>query len=182
MKLLYILMLFPFLSCSAQNKLKIETILAAPARVTAQNTETGIIYSQSRYVTQTARLEHAILMQNQSDNKLIFQLQGNISSGGLSINKVKKIRFEKAEPIGDSITLKYFLEIVNIAGKEGATVQGYNYSKMQSHTIPKNAKVIKIELYEDRITQRTGSKLPKLKLVAEKSFDLSTKKNITNPN
>ena len=178
MKLLYILMLFPFLSCSAQNKLKIETILAAPARVTAQNTETGRIYSQSRYVTQTARLEHAILMQNQSDNKLIFQLQGN----GLSINKVKKIRFEKSEPIGDSITLKYYVEIVNIAGKEGATVQGYNYSKMESYTIPKNAKVIKIELYEDRVTQRTGSKLPKLKLVAEKSFDSTNKMNITNPN
>ncbi|MDM1298316.1 hypothetical protein HXZ94_07350 [Empedobacter falsenii] len=167
-------MLFPFLSCSSQTKLKIETILSAPAIVTVQNAETGRTYSQSRYVTQTARLEHAILMQSQSDKQLIFLLQGNIVSAGLSINKVKKIRFEKAEQIGDSITLKYYVEIVNIGGKESATVAGYNYSKEESYKIPKDVKAIKIELYEDRIKQRTGSKIPKLKLVAEQTVDLST--------
>ena len=175
MKLLYILMLFPFLSCSPQSKLKIEMILSAPARVTVQDVKTGRTYSQSRYVTQTERMEHAILIQSQSGNELIFLLQGNIASGGLSINKIKKIRFEKAEQIGDSITLKYYVEIVNLAGKEAATVEGYNYSKEELYTIPKDVKAIKIELYENRIEQRTGSKLPKLKLVAEQTFDLSTK-------
>ena len=120
-------------------------------------------------------MEHAILIQSQSGNELIFLLQGNIASGGLSINKIKKIRFEKAEQIGDSITLKYYVEIVNLAGKEAATVEGYNYSKEELYTIPKDVKAIKIELYENRIEQRTGSKLPKLKLVAEQTFDLSTK-------
>lgn len=171
----YIILLFPFLSCSVQNKLKIETILAAPARVTSQNVETGRTYPRSTYVIVTPLLDHAILMLNQSDKTIDLLLQGNISSSGLSINNIKKIRLKKTEQVGDVITLKYYVEIVNISGKEGSTVQGYNYSKVESYKIPDKVKTLKVELYEDRISQRTGSKLPKLKLVAEHFFDLTMK-------
>lgn len=44
MKLFYILMLIPFWSCSAQQKLKIETILVEPSRVTKENPETGKVF------------------------------------------------------------------------------------------------------------------------------------------
>ena len=87
----YIILLFPFLSCSVQNKLKIETILAAPARVTSQNVETGRTYPRTTYVIVTPLLDHAILMLNQSDKTIDLLLQGNISSSGLFINNVKKI-------------------------------------------------------------------------------------------
>ncbi|WP_185145652.1 hypothetical protein [Empedobacter tilapiae] len=69
--------------------------------------------------------------------------------------------------------MKFYVEIVNIAGKEGATIKGYNYSKEENYNIPKDVKVINIELYEDRLSQRTGSKHPKLKLVAQQIFDIN---------
>lgn len=171
MKLPYILMFIPFLNCLGQNKLKIETIMAQPATVTAVVPETGRKYNRSTYVTVTKRVDPAIVLQTKADHQVKFLLQGNISSQGLSANKVRKIRFEKGNQQGNSITLKYYVEIVHIPGKEGATVHGYNYSKEEIYKIPKDINVIHIELYEDRIKQRTGSKSPKLKLVANEIFD-----------
>ncbi|MGV0924572.1 hypothetical protein [Empedobacter tilapiae] len=173
MKLLYLLILFPLLNCSGQSNLKIETIITKPTRITSQDLETGKTFERSTYIPITKRLEPTILIQDKSENNLTFLLQGNINSAGLSINKIKKIRFEKSELIDETITLKYFAEIEYIAGKEGANVQGYNYTKQEMYKIPRGIKKINIELYEDRIIQRAGSKHPKLKLVAQQIFDIN---------
>lgn len=174
MKWHYIIILFAFVGCSAQTKLKVETILATPKIVTAQDPETGKKYQKTNFVTITQRLEPAIVMHEKNEKKIRFSLQGNINSGGHSIHKVRKIRFEKEKSLEHSILLKYYVEIVYVAGKEGANVRGYNYSKEETYTIPKGIKDIKIELYQDRVKQRTSSKNPKLKLVAQQIVEFST--------
>ena len=90
MKLLYLLILFPLLNCSGQSNLKIKTIITKPTRITSQNLETGRTYTRSTYLPVTKTLEHAILVQSKAEKTLTFLLQGNITSQGLSINKVKK--------------------------------------------------------------------------------------------
>ncbi|WP_413531945.1 hypothetical protein [Empedobacter brevis] len=171
MKLHYLFIFFPFFNCSTQNKLKIETIIETPSRITSQNTEAR----KNNPKSNTKRLEHAIFIKNKSNKNLALKLQGNISSGGLSIYNVRKIHLEEGQKIGNSMTLKYNVEILNIPGKESANVKGYNYSKEEYYKIPKDVEIIKVELYEDYVTQRMHSNLPKSKLLVEKIIDLSTK-------
>ncbi|MGJ1366072.1 hypothetical protein [Sphingobacterium spiritivorum] len=103
---------------------------------------------------------------------LKFRIQGNISSGGLNINKIRKIRFEKGQQNGNNITLRYFAEVKMIPGKEGSDVVGYNYTKDETYKIPGDVKIIKIELYEDRIKNTSGT-TPKL--IAEQTFNFFAK-------
>lgn len=164
-----ILVLLTFCSvyaCKAQNKLIIESILSKPKSVTRVVPETGKGYRSSTFVEVTERLQPKIIMQPLKNKLLLFEVQGNINSSGHSINHVKKIRFEKVITSKDTLTLQYFVEIKHIPGKEGNEIRGYNYKKQLDYKIPKGIKVIKLELYEDRISQRTGSQHPKLKLVA----------------
>lgn len=170
MKLAYILILLPLFSCHAQRKLKIETILAKTVRVSSQDPATGRIYNTNTRAPLIPRLDPRIVLESNSGNKLIFQLQGNVSSGGRSINKVQKIRSEKPERIEQTITLKYFVEIKNIPGKEGANVLGYNYNKEVTYKIPDGVKRIQVELYENRLNSGS-TKHPKLKLVAQETFN-----------
>ncbi|MCA5005226.1 hypothetical protein [Sphingobacterium bovistauri] len=175
MKLLYILMILPFLSCSAQKKLQIETILTQPARVTSQDPETGRVINRSTNIPKTKRTEPAIIMQMQYEDKLTFLIQGNISSGGHTINKVKKIRFEKGKQNGNTITLKYFVEIKRIPGKESANVGGYNYTKEETYIIPEDVKVIHVELYHERLDRSYDQYLKDKenpKLVVQQTFDI----------
>ncbi len=176
MKLLYILMIFPFLSCSEQKKLQIETILTQPARVSSKDVETGRVFNRSTNIPKTKRIEPAIIMQAHDEDKLTFLLQGNISSGGLSINNVKKIRFEKGVQSRDTLTLKYIVEIKRIPGKEGANVAGYNYTKEESYKIPEDVKIIHIELYHERLDRSHDQHLndkENPKLVAQHFFDFN---------
>lgn len=113
-----------------------------------------------------------ISVQKKENNTLTFLLQGNIRSAGHSINRVKRIRFESAEQEGDKLTLKYYVEIKHIPGKEGGNVRGYNYTKVENYTLPKAVKQVYIELYEHRINLHSASKQPKLKLVAKELLEL----------
>src|SRR5690606_25407665 len=106
------------------------------------------------------------------NDKLTFLLQGNISSGGHSINKVRRIRLEKVLQEGNSVRLKYYVEIKYIPGKEGANVRGYNYSQEETYNIPEGIQSVYVEMYEDRINKKEGSQQPKLKLVAKQVFEL----------
>ena len=99
-----------------------------------------------------------ISVQKKENNTLTFLLQGNIRSAGHSINRVKRIRFESAEQEGDKLTLKYYVEIKHIPGKD--------------YTLPKAVKQVYIELYEHRINLHSASKQPKLKLVAKELLEL----------
>lgn len=172
MRLFYILLLFPILNCTAQHKLKIETILSEPIRVSKENPETGRTYQATRLVAKTTRLASTISLESKNANNCTFLLQGNISSAGHAINRVQKIRFEKGDQVGDNLTLKYYVEIKHLPGKESANVLGYNYAKIEKYTVPKDVKTIHIELYEDRINKRPASKQPKLKLVAQQTYEL----------
>lgn len=172
MKLVYLLICIPFLNCSAQRKLNIEPILSEPSRVTQEDPETGRTIQRTTSTIVTDVLDPMIKLQSKENGKLTFLLQGNITSSGHSINKVKKIRLEKVQQEGGSITLKYYVEIKHIPGKEGANVHGYNYSQNETYNIPKGVQSVYIEMYEDRINKKTGSKQPDLKLVAEQAFNL----------
>ena len=172
MKLWYLLMCIPFLNCSAQRKLNIETILAETSRITQEDPETGKTIQRTTLSVVTNVLEPMIKLQSEENGELTFLLQGNISSGGHSINKVRRIRLEKEPQQGNSIKLKYNVEIKHIPGKEGANVRGYNYSQQETYHVPKGVQSVYVEMYEDRINKKAGSKQPDLKLVAEQVFEL----------
>ena len=158
MKVLYVIMFLSLFSCSAQKKLHTETIYAKRAHVTSKDVQTGRVFPNDTYIPITKRLEPEIILKNKYKNKLTLSLQGNISSGGHSINRVKKIRFEKGVQSGDTLMLKYFVEIKLISGKEGANLRGYNYTKQETYKVPKGVKVIHIELFEDYTLRGTSYK------------------------
>lgn len=172
MKLFYLLLCISFLNCSAQRKLNIETILAEPSRITQEDPETGKTIQRTTLSVVTNVLEPMIQLQVKENDKLAFLLQGNISSGGHSINKVRRIRLEKVQQEGNSVRLKYYVEIKYIPGKEGANVRGYNYSQEETYNIPEGIQSVYVEMYEDRINKKEGSQQPKLKLVAKQVFEL----------
>ncbi|MCL1637216.1 hypothetical protein OZ664_06015 [Elizabethkingia sp. HX WHF] len=160
-------------SCETNaQKLNITTIYSEPNRVTREVPETGGKHTYTTRKEATERLNPMIFMISKNAEILKFRIQGNISSGGLNINKIRKIRFEKGEHKGNSITLRYYAEVKKIPGKEGSDVVGYNYTKDETYKIPGDVKIIKIELYEDRIKDTFGT-TPKL--IAEKTFNFFAK-------
>lgn len=161
-----------FLNCSAQQKLNIETILAEPSRITQEDPETGKTIQRTTLSVVTNVLKPMIKLQSKTNDKITFLLQGNISSSGHSINKVRRIRLEKVQQESNSVWLKYYVEIKYIPGKEGANVRGYNYSQEETYHIPEGVQSVYVEMYEDRINKKAGSKQPDLKLVAEQVFEL----------
>ena len=156
-------------SCETNaQKLNITTIYSEPKRSTKEVPETGAVYNYTTRKEVTERFSPTIVMISKNAEILKFRIQGNISSGGHNINRTRKIRFEKGEQNGNSITLKYYVEIKRIPGKESADVTGYNYSKDESFKIPNDIKIIKIELYED---QTNGASGRNPKLIAEQTFN-----------
>lgn len=153
-------------------KMQVTTIYSEPKRVTREVPETGTthIYTTSKEVTE--RLNPMIFMLTKNAETLKFRIQGNISSGGHNINQVRKLRFEKGEQNGNTITLRYYVEIKKIPGKESDHVKGYNYTKDETYQITNDVKIIKIELYEDRISDSTDTKL---KLIAQQIFNFFAK-------
>ncbi|UKB86118.1 hypothetical protein LF887_10975 [Chryseobacterium sp. MEBOG06] len=156
-------------SCKADaQKLKVFTIFREPKKVAKEVSETGKTHTYTTRQEVTERLNPLIFMLSKNDGTLKFRLQGNISSSGHSIRQVRKMRYEKGEQNGNFITLRYFVEIKKIPGKESADVKGYNYSKDETYTIPKDVKVINIELYEDRINDTSATKP---KFIAQQTFN-----------
>ena len=172
MKVLYLLLCVPFLNCSAQRKLNIETIHAQPSRITQEDPQTGRTIQRTTSRRVTAVLEPMIKLQRKEDGKVTFLRQGNITSGGHTIYRVKKIRLEKEQQEANSMTLRYYVEIKYIAGKEGAHVHGYNYSQEETYSLPRGVQSVHIEMYEDRTHKKAGSKQPDLKSVAAQVFEL----------
>ncbi|MDR2236758.1 MAG: hypothetical protein LBE92_11600 [Chryseobacterium sp.] len=149
-------------------KLKISTVYAKPERVEREVPETGSVHTFTTLKEVTVRLEPGIFMLAKNKETLKFRIQGNIYSAGHTIHRVTKIRFEKGEQNGNSITLKYYVKIKKNSGKESAEVRGYNYTKDETYRIPDDVKLIKIELYEDR-TNDPSDAHPKL--IAQKTFN-----------
>ena len=153
--------MFSFLSlfsCVSQSKKEIngskikfrlnDPILSKPGKRTVVDPETNTSRAFSSYIEYTPRLEPKITIRYDDSSNLIYDLQGNIYSGGLSIHNVKKIRIEN-EVKNDTLWIKNYVEIKRIPGKESATINGYNYSKQNKIKVPKDIKTIKIQLLED---------------------------------
>lgn len=116
-----------------------------------------IIKEKQHYNTYNENIERlipSIEIISKNKNNLKLSIQGNISSSGLSINKVKRIYFKESKLEQETITLKYIVEIQRIAGKENVSIRGYNYEQQMIYKIPKGTKHIKLELYEDYVGNR----------------------------
>ncbi len=153
-------------------KLNVETIYAEPKRHTREVPETGTVHKYTTRKEITKRLSPMIVMTSRNPEILKFRIEGNISSGGHNIYQIRKIRFEKGEQNGNCMTLRYYVEVKKIPGKESADVVGYNYTKDDTYKIADSVKIIKIELYEDEINDRS-IKIPKL--IAGQTFNLFEK-------
>lgn len=172
----YFIILTSFLTLSGCNtnsqKMQITAIYAKPKRVTREVPETGATHTYTTNKEVTERLKPVIFMLSKNAETLQFRIQGNISSGGHTINKLRKLRLEKGKQNGNTITLKYYIEIKKISGKESVYVLGYNYTKDETYKIPNDVKVIRIELYEDQINHTSGT-IPKL--IAQQTFSFFAK-------
>ena len=99
-------------------KLNVTAIYSEPNRVTREVPETGAVHNYTTRKEVTERLNPMIVMTSKNAEILKFRIQGNISSGGLNINRIKKIRFEKGEQNGNSMTLRYYVEIKRLPVKK----------------------------------------------------------------
>ncbi|MGU3375004.1 hypothetical protein [Chryseobacterium sp. M5A1_1a] len=153
-------------------KLKISTIYTEPKRVTREIPGTDSTHTFTTHTEVTERLHPMVFMLSKNDEVLKFRIQGNISSSGHTIHQVRKIRFKKGAKNGNALTLRYYVEVKKYPGKESANVQGYNYTKDETYKIPNDVKLIKVELYEDRMndTSDTNSKL-----IAQQTFNFFAK-------
>lgn len=170
MKYLMILAsIFTLFGCQMKAQaLQKTTIYTEPKQVTREVPETGEQHTYTTSQEVTERLVPAVSLVSKEDKVLRFRIQGNISSRGHRICNVSKIRFEQGEEFGNSITLKYYVVVKHISGKESGNVAGYNYNKEEKYKIPANVKVINIEVYEEHPNQEP-------KLIAEQKFDFFAK-------
>ncbi|WP_185155114.1 hypothetical protein [Chryseobacterium sp. c4a] len=165
--------LFALISCkTSSQKLKVTAIYTEPKRVTKEVSTTGKTHTYTTRMAVMERFDPKVFMLSRNAEILQFRIQGNISSGGHTIHQVRKIRFEKGTQNGNIITLKYYVEIKKIPGKESANVQGYNYTNDETYKIPNDVKIIRVELYEDRINDDLGSNP---KLIAQQTFNFFAK-------
>ncbi|WP_228438838.1 hypothetical protein [Chryseobacterium pennae] len=164
---------FALLGCKSNaQKLQVTPIYTEPQRVTKEIPETGRIQTYTTLKAVVERLNPMIFMLSKNAETLQLRIQGNISSGGHSVHQVRKIGFEKGERNGNTITLRYYVEIKKIPGKESADVSGYNYTKDEIYKIPDDVKIIRIELYEDKINT-PSDRNPQL--VAHQTFNFFAK-------
>lgn len=160
---------FALFNCKTNaDKLQISSVFTEPKRVTREVPETGAVHTYSTYQEVTERLIPAVSLLYKEGNLLKFSIQGNITSRGHQIRKVSSIRFEQGEQVGNSITLKYYVNIKHIPGKEGATIAGYNYTNQENYQIPNDVKLIRVEVYEEHPNQKP-------KLIVEQKFDFFAK-------
>lgn len=175
-KVRYLAVLTSFLAlfgCKTNvQKLQISTIYTEPKRVSKEIPEIGAIQTYMSRKEVTERLVPLIYMLYKNAETLKFRMQGNISSSGHAVHQVRKIRFERGEQKGNTITLRYYVEIKKYPGKESADVKGYNYTKDEIYKIPYDIKLVYIQLYEDRIDDIAANNP---KLIAEQTFNFFAK-------
>lgn len=150
-------------------KLQISTIYAEPKRISKEISGKDLTHTYTTRMEVPKRLAPVIYMLSKNATILKLRIQGNISSSGHAVHQVRKIRFERGEKKGNSITLKYYVEIKKYPGKESVDVKGYNYTKDEIYKIPNDVKLINIQLYEDRINVIAAANP---KLIAEQTFNL----------
>ncbi len=161
--------LFALWGCKTNaDKLQVSTVMSEPKRVTREVPETGKQHTYTTYQEVTERFVPAVYLLSKEGNLVVFNIQGNIASGGHHIQHVSKIRFEEGEQSGNSVSLKYYVIIKHKPGKEGASIAGYNYSQEKEYKIPAHVKVVHVEVYEEHPNQEP-------KLIATNTFDFFAK-------
>ncbi|WP_333864042.1 hypothetical protein [Sphingobacterium sp.] len=154
---------------SHENSLHITVIEGTPKRIVKENEMQQKQYYNT-YSDNAERLIPTIRILSKEHNSLKLSIQGNISSAGLSINKVRKLRLEEGTLEENRITLKYIVEIEKIPGKESANIRGYNYGQTVNYSLSKGVKYVKVQLYENY----TGSHLAERQtLVFEETFNIT---------
>lgn len=136
---------------SSEKALHITTIEARPKGIAKEKQRINT------YNETTQRLVPTIQVLSKRGNSLQLSIRGNVSSSGLHSNKIRKIRLEKGKLEDGRITLKFVVDINKIAGKESASIRGYNYEQNISYKIPKGTRYAQLQLYENyagnRITE-----------------------------
>lgn len=154
---------------SHENSLHITVIEGIPKRIVKKN-ELHQKQHYNTYSDNAERLIPAIRVLSKEHNRLKLRIQGNISSAGLSINKVRKVRLEEGESGENRITLKYIVEIEKIPGKESAKIRGFNYEQAVNYDLSKGVQYVKVRLYENY----TGSHFAERHtLVFEETFKIT---------
>ena len=163
-----------------QSKLTVETIYSK-YDINRIQQDDGSFKIEKKKIMLVERQLPEISIENRTRDKLDYEIKGNIVSGGLSIHKVKKIIQDK-HIANDTLFVKHYTQTIHIAGKEGATVEGYNYRQKESLNIPDSIKTIKIELYENRLNIPSNFKdQKKIRFLAECSINFNQLKHKSKP-
>ena len=151
-KYIFMLSILSFFGCKTNeiltNKLVVTTITIKPERVEVKD-ENGQVRSRNTYVDEIERLKPEIIILDTKNRQLKYKIQGNITSRGLSIRRVKTIQSEQWIE-GSTLVIKQTVMVKRISGKEGAQVSGYNYQQENLVKIPENIHTVKIELHEQK--------------------------------
>ena len=145
-KYIFMISILSFFGCktseSLNNKLEVTTITTKPERVEVKD-ENGHVRSRNTYVDEIERLKPEIIILDTEDRQFKYKIQGNITSRGLSIRRVKTIQSEQRIE-GSTLVIKQTVMVKSISGKEGAQVAGYNYQQENVAKIPESINTIKI--------------------------------------
>lgn len=155
----------------------VTTLLVKPQRVELIDPDTKTRHFRTRFVAVNERLEPAIRLEHATHNSLGYTLQGNIASGGLSINRLQRIRTEQ-EIQGTQLTVKHWVQVRRIPGKEAALIRGYNYQQSHTLSLPKHVQGIRIEALEIRTPDASNAKP---RMLAEIHLDWPLKRPLSAP-
>lgn len=171
-KYIFMISILSFFGCktseSLNNKLEVTTITTKPERVEVKD-ENGHVRSRNTYVDEIERLKPEIIILDTKNRQFKYKIQGNITSRGLSIRRVKTIQSEQRIE-GSTLVIKQTVMVKSISGKEGAQVAGYNYQQENVAKIPESINTIKIELHEQ--SQLKGSEEIKSKLLTAVEYKI----------
>lgn len=166
-KLFFALSIFGFLNCGTARKLNVETIESTYIAASKTN-ERGAHVRYRKRVPLTEVLEPKIYGIEKQNKSIKYKIQGHITTGGHTINRIKTIKTEK-DVIGDTLYIRHHVLIKRIPGKEGANVMGQNYNYTHNTEIPNQISTIKIELYTDNVLRKS---LNQIKILTEKEVSV----------
>ena len=141
------------INCQGQSRMETEVLVTdikAFEKVLNNRKKTN---NERVYVDISQKLEPQILINHKKDKEIVYRIQGNVKSGGLSINVPKKIVSQHVVS-NDTLIITHTVNIVGIAGKEGNNIEGYNYEQEEQLHIPNGINVIQIKLYAEFFKQR----------------------------
>lgn len=159
------------ISCQGQSKMETEVLVTdikAFEKVLSNRKKTN---NERVYVDISQKLEPQILIHHKQEKEIIYRIQGNVKSGGLSINAPKKIVSQHVMS-NDTLIITNTVNIVGIAGKEGNNIKGYNYQQDEKLPIPNKIKIVKIQLYEEFSNQKSKED-NKIVLLTDKTIEIN---------